>query len=114
MQKLKPLVAGVSLAAAAMFGLTGGASAAWHNNAPHGPPPPHYDQSREAQFFQGWCASHKMDPDCRDFSHNHGHWDNARYHAWFARHQHDHGFDPGAAAAFGFGAAIAGAIAHAH
>ena len=65
----------------------------------------HNNGDRE-QFMQNYCGSHN-DSDCRDWSQHRDRWDDAHYHSWYERHHHDHGFDPGAAALFGFAAGAA-------
>jgi hypothetical protein len=108
MKKIMSLAAGAVLLAASSLGAAAPASAAMMG------PMHHADPGREAAMVMRWCADHPRDPDCRDFEHHHHRWSDASYHGWYMRHSHDRGFDPGAALVFGFGAAIGGAIAHAH
>jgi hypothetical protein len=99
MKKLTSLAASAILAFSALAAVPA-------NAAPPGPRP---DPGRQQTFVMNWCKTHPGDPSCRDFERNHHRWSSNQYHNWFMSHHNDHGFDPAAAAIFGFTAAAIGA-----
>jgi hypothetical protein len=110
MKKFIALAAGAALIAAASFSAAPPASAAMPMMmSPH----PHFDHNKEMAEVMNWCHDNPRDSSCHDWDHSHHHWSDDQYHSWYLSHYHMHGFDPGAALAFGFAAGIGSAIAHA-
>ena len=110
MNKTIRLATGAALLAASSIGMAMPASAAMGPMG-HGPAG-HRDPAREQAMVLRWCHDNPRDPSCRDFDRRHHRWSDYQYRSWYQSHYHMRGFDPGAAAVFGFGAAIGSAIAH--
>jgi len=102
MKKIMSLVATAMLLASPVA--ANAAQQAGAVNAPGNP-----DINKQQTFVMNWCKGNPRDPSCNDFNQHHSKWSNSQYHDWYQSHHSMHGFDPAAAAIFGFTAAAVGA-----